>query len=1254
MQAIQTSLHAFAAGDLADNARSLFAALGYASERQQPLEEKTFAGFSAYLNDEAKFSEKNALVAEWRYVDLLFQLTGDELNQQAGLFINTNIDDRITSYLFFALELTAPNYSRTALSQITRELNKVFPIPVMVLFQYGDYLTLAVIDRQPHKRDDARDVLRKVTLIKDIRFAAPHRAHLEILHDLSLPQLNSKFTINNFLDLHQAWQKVLDTKELNKRFFKELANWYFWAVDNVTFPADEEKDEAVRNATSVIRLITRLMFVWFLKEKGLVSDKLFDEPHIKTILHGKDESSYYKAILQNLFFATLNSTMGERKFIAESSGGRNNQHFVHNVFRYQSEFCQPAATIKELFEPIPFLNGGLFECLDKQTDDGRIRVDGFSDHPKNVLRVPDELFFGAEHDVDLNEIYGTRNKKYKVRGLIHLLNSYKFTIAENTPIEEEIALDPELLGKVFENLLANYNPETRTTARKQTGSFYTPREIVNYMVDESLIAYLKTKLQTETTGFASFTEAQTSLFGNDMRRQQVFELPVYANRWHGQDEALEAALRDLLGYDRTAHDFNETETEILIKAIDTCQILDPACGSGAFPMGILLKLVHLLEKLDPDNAKWRAWQEHKAKEEAGQAFKIANQAERDERLKEISDVFQNNSSDYGRKLFLIENCIYGVDIQPVAIQIAKLRFFISLIVDQDFNDDAANNRGIRPLPNLETKFVAANTLLGLEMSGLKPNGIDDLEKQLKDVRAKHFGARTRKTKEKYRLEDKRIRNEIADLLKQAGFPETSANQISGWNPYDQNAKADWFDAEWMFGVENGFDIVIGNPPYVRQEEIKEFKPLFSKQYECFTGTADLFVYFYECAWRSLREKGVFTFITSNKYFRSGYGAKLRKFLSEKAAIRHLIDFGDAPIFTAIAYPSILLAAKQKPNANQVRALTWSSPEPPAGDFSATFQSQSFWLPQKELTSEAWRLESGVTLRLLEKLRSKGKPLGEYINGRFYRGILTGLNEAFVVDRATRDRLIAEDASSAEVLKPFLRGRDVKRWRVEFAEQYLIKIESSANETHLWSGKNEEAAEKIFAKTFPAIHAHFQGFRQRLIDREDQGKYFWELRACVYWQEFAQPKIMYQEIATYQAFACDESKAFFNNKAFMIPTNDRVLVGLLNSKLAWWFLHQVCSKLQGGALAMQIPYVSQFPIPNATAAQESVIAALVDKILAAKKADANAETKHWEAEIDALVYQLYGLTNEEIAIVEGASAASLAPAVNTEESARPFV
>ncbi|MFM5955602.1 MAG: hypothetical protein ACKOQ2_00300, partial [Dolichospermum sp.] len=358
------------------------------------------------------------------------------------------------------------------------------------------------------KLDRDKDVLEKITLIKDININSPHRAHIEILADLSLTSLPD---IQNFDQLHTAWQKVLNTSELNNKFFQEVSHWYFWATQTVTFPDGGEADESLRNATSVIRLITRLIFVWFLKEKGLVPDALFDENQLENFLNplAAEESTYYKAILQNLFFATLNTEMNtdekpdNRKFRGKNQqkSGRDAHYGITNVYRYQDYFTN-ADEFLGLCSNIPFLNGGLFECLDRDKDGDskptpkgkektKIRIDGFSEREDNVLSVPNVLFFGEATDVDLNQTYGTKNKKYKVQGLINIFNRYKFTIDENTPIEEEIALDPELLGKVFENLLAAYNPETETTARKQTGSFYTPREIVNYMVDESLIAYLQ-------------------------------------------------------------------------------------------------------------------------------------------------------------------------------------------------------------------------------------------------------------------------------------------------------------------------------------------------------------------------------------------------------------------------------------------------------------------------------------------------------------------------------------------------------------------------------------------------------------------------------------------------------------------------------------------------------------------------------------------------------------------------------------------
>ena len=484
--AITNALNRFTDDNLAENARTLLDTLGYQSERSLSLEPNTADAFLDAFDPEGKLNSERALTADWDSIDPLFQLTGEDLTRtdtEGWLFdpSQTQVDNTIIeSYVFLALRLHGGNYNRTQLSQITREINKLFPMPAMLLFQHGETLTLSIINRRLGVRDPSRDVLEKVTLIKDINFTNTHRAHIDILFDLALEPLNRTHGVRNFVELHRAWEKTLDTSELNKRFFNELANWYFWAVDGVTFPVDAGEDVEVRNATGVIRLLTRLIFVWFIREKGLVPDALFNPTELDNILNNLDpgESTYYKAILQNLFFATLNQEMNteqhpnNRKF-----RGEGRQHYnITSLYRYKDCFIDPDDALRQ-FETIPFLNGGLFECLDGQSKDDPtkiLRIDGFSDRNDIPLCVPNELFFSEERSVDLNAAYGTRGRRYKVRGLIHILSSYKFTIAENTPIEEEVALDPELLGKVFENLLAAYNPETEVTARKQTGSYYTP------------------------------------------------------------------------------------------------------------------------------------------------------------------------------------------------------------------------------------------------------------------------------------------------------------------------------------------------------------------------------------------------------------------------------------------------------------------------------------------------------------------------------------------------------------------------------------------------------------------------------------------------------------------------------------------------------------------------------------------------------------------------------------------------------------
>ena len=519
-QRIGQSIQAFATHPLRKAALSLFSTLGYQSDRT--MQSKSVADFREQFDPESKLAHPAALVASWQSVELLFQLTDEELSRSTALFKDEAVKTSLLqSYIFVAIELTEGDYARGKLAGVARQLNRIFPMPVMVLFKLGGRLSIAAINRRLNKRDESKDVLGKVTLIQNIVIEKPHPGHLDILASFSLAELTEgRRIIQNFDQLHAAWEEVFDVELLNKRFYRELANWYFWALPQVDFPADIEKDDEKRRATGLIRLLTRLIFCWFLKEKGLVPEELFAEADLRKILKdlSPDASTYNEAILQNLFFATLNQRMGKdfkgqpyRAFAKDEGFQKNRTNYgVDTLYRYEDHFHDPDMAL-EHFADVPFLNGGLFECLDRTQEgtDKKLYLDGFSRNKKKRPVIPNYLFFGSEHEEDLSGAYGdTKRKKEKVRGLLHILNAYKFTIVENTPVDQEIALDPELLGKVFENLLASYNEETKTTARKQTGSFYTPRPIVEYMVDESLKAHLSGVLVT--AGFERTTQRPAS------------------------------------------------------------------------------------------------------------------------------------------------------------------------------------------------------------------------------------------------------------------------------------------------------------------------------------------------------------------------------------------------------------------------------------------------------------------------------------------------------------------------------------------------------------------------------------------------------------------------------------------------------------------------------------------------------------------------------------------------------------------------
>ena len=876
-------------------------------------------------------------------IEIIFQVTSDEIASSEPTLFGDRFDVGNTeSFMFFTVELKGKDYPRGKYAQFTREINKRIDMPIVVFFHVENRLTIAFVGRRQHERDPDRDVLERVTLIKDILLDKPHRAHIDILFELSLEEcakwMDTHNQPENFDGLLAAWLARLDTSELNKRFFNELANWYFWAVDQVTFPEDAGKDVEVRNATSVIRLLTRLIFVWFIKEKELVPDVLFNPRDLDGILNNLDsqKSTYYKAILQNLFFATLNQEMNtaqkpdNRKF-----RGERRQHYnITSLYRYKDYFIGPDEALRQ-FEAIPFLNGGLFECLDapSKEDPTRIlRVDGFSDREDNPLSVPNMLFFSEEQTVDLNAVYGTKGRRYKVRGLIHILSSYKFTIAENTPIEEEVALDPELLGKVFENLLAAYNPETEATARKQTGSYYTPREIVNYMTDESLVAYLKNEIvvHSEAQNIFSVITPPSQLDFTKQADPVQTELGVeMVSLSDEQKSEIEQKLRELLAYNDKPHRFDEAETKVLIRAIDTLKILDPAVGSGAFPMGVLHRLVFILGKLDPGNEQWKQRQIARVESTVGRAEEIDDSTIRESTIRDlegeidnINEAFERNELDYGRKLYLIENCIYGVDIQPIATQIAKLRFFISLIVDQQI-DNSRDNRGVRPLPNLETKFVAANTLIGVNkplQMAMGDTEIDQKEKKLEDVRRRHFTARTPKTKAKYRALDAQIRTEISKLLEERkGLSHDDADRIANWDPYSQNASADFFDSEWMFGVRDGFDVVIGNPPYLNVELVsRSQKDAYARIYKTFYKRYDVFGLFIEKSLMTLVPKGTVAYIVPSQVLNNLSYRKLRELILSNMWLKEVCYLGDRVFKTANNDVCILFL--QKPSIERVRLV----------------------------------------------------------------------------------------------------------------------------------------------------------------------------------------------------------------------------------------------------------------------------------------------------------------------------------------------
>ncbi len=945
-------------------------------------------------------------------------------------------------------------------------------------------------------------------------------------------QLNQQSTLEN---LKQAFA----VEPLNKEFYGKLYTWYKKAQEQIIFPNDEQAENHTQ--TSLIRLLTRLLFIWFIKEKKLINPDLFDKDELQKLIHYDQPSSFYKAILQNLFFATLSTEIKSRDFRKESEfKGKNEDYGNQYRYRYHA-LVNDEGRWKSLFGKTPFLNGGLFESLDRKLDRDNaddkklideweantrqektmIRMEGFSERLKNPLAIPNDLFF---------------NSNEQGLGLIDLFNQYQFTVEESTPSDVEVALDPELLGKVFENLLASYNPETEQQARKATGSFYTPREIVSYMVDESLKAYLTQTVPPEDGDNEFYQE----------RIKDLFEASDNTGEFKKQDGT------ELIYPD---------EIPRLIKAISQIKILDPAVGSGAYPMGILQRMVALLSVLDPDNEHWK-------KEQLAIIDGLTDTISHARARKDIEAVFsaENANNNYGRKLYLIEKCIYGVDIQSVAILIAQLRFFISLAIEQTPTADKDKNFGIQPLPNLDYHFEVGNSLIGLP-NDYHTDRLEELLRETGELKHQVFSENDHKKKAE-------IKRQIKEKTEQC---YQKIEESIGYR-----VKFDFrINLSEVFDANDGFDIVIGNPPYAQIKRNTYPRKTFPYSEGRDKGKQNLYKLFVEQSYNLCRDNGISTMIVQSSLMGDLSSSGTRQLLLDKTQLQHIIEFPETAkskekqVFDSVTQGTCIYQFIKQSADNFAIDISINND-------SESIKKLVFSPIEKQIIQELYpkflyfpKIATGNTT-ILQKVvdNTSIKPFLTFIQSM----------EQGDINLTTHSSQFSNELTPCKLM----RGRYVERYKIKYnmADEYIVagfrldKIQSNQENCFLIS-------QEVHAST---------GIRRLHFAVKDNKK------EHVLWGHSV-------------------NKTLLKNQS-----ENHYFLALLNSKFMDWYFRITSSNNH-----VQGYEIEQLPIPQIPQPEQQPFIALVDKILTAKQQA--QDTTALEAQIDQMVYKLYNLTADEIKIIE---------------------
>lgn len=955
------------------------------------------------------------------------------------------------TFLVVHTQLSTESLSRGAERTIVTALLKDHPYALFT-FSNADHsrwhlLNVKVARREASEENrDARlrRLFRRISIAPEDRL----RTATERVEKLDLAAINPDLTNLSPLAIQEAHDDAFDVEAVTKQFFQEYKRVFEHVEDAVTGIRGPDKRRLFTQ-----RLFNRLMFIAFIQKKGWLKFPGMEEnEYLGAVWRDyqakkKENSNFYADRLAHLFFYALNSPIADN--IAAKLAKR--------------------AKVAPVIGDVPYLNGGLFEKSDDGTDDADAGI-----------VIPDKAI-----DKILGELFARFN----------------FTVTESTPLDVEVAVDPEMLGKVFEELV---------TGRHETGSYYTPKPIGSFMCREALKGYLETRCPSES---------------EDAIAQFV-------------DEHDAVGLRD---------------GEAVLDALKKIKCCDPACGSGAYLLGMMHELLDLRQTLFKTNKK----------------------------LDPIKT--------YERKLEIIQNNVYGVDLDPFAVNIARLRLWLSLAVD--FEGEAPP-----PLPNLDFKIEPGDSLAA-------PDPSDAGQLQLQKPLVDEFLALKREYLMSHSQRKKELKKEI----------ETLRDHIRAWTHTSGALPENAFDWQVEFAevfVAGGFDVVLANPPYVRMELIQPQKPLLRTTFSAvYSGRADLYVYFYARALQLLSVGGSLCFISSNKWFRAAYGAALRRHIRASCAIRSVTDFGDLPVFAnTSAYAMIFVAARGGPT-DSFRFTKPSTLAPPYPDVHSLTVEVGADVPASTLDRTTWSFEApGANTGRHPGTVLRGMPLRECIGGAFFRGVMSGCNSAFIVDGQTRASLIEEDAAAREVIKPVIAGRDIKRWSIERREEWLLFCP--------WDFELER---------YPSIKRHLTRFKDVLSTRPDvlQNRHKWwclSRYGAGFTGDYEKPKIMFPDIAVSMRFAYDDRGTYGKNTTYSIPTDDMFLLGVLNSAVVERFYRQECAQIRGGYLRFFTQYVENIPIPEAAGQARAAVADLAKRCLNAR----GVGCEQWETEIDERVVALYGL------------------------------